>query len=181
MDLPLWIVNNSNLLKNTEFIEKLPKTLDINSYEDLKNILNIIKYFVSSQANATRDIPYPVEVFSFFLDEDKSKSIIFLEKLKNDLSGFEETFYDKLIKFLNEKDKFRYALEEKGVDNLSLFKLLHKKEYIYLTSIENESQTYKKWNKETCAYAAKNGQLECLKYAKENGCPCPLASSRREG
>ena len=27
------------------------------------------------------------------------------------------------------------------------------------------------WNEETCAYADENGQLECLKYAHENGCP----------
>ena len=27
------------------------------------------------------------------------------------------------------------------------------------------------WNEYTCAEAAKNGHLECLKYAHENGCP----------
>ena len=27
------------------------------------------------------------------------------------------------------------------------------------------------WDEETCRLAALNGQLECLKYAHENGCP----------
>jgi ankyrin repeat protein len=28
------------------------------------------------------------------------------------------------------------------------------------------------WNALTCHYAAQNGHIECLKYARENGCPC---------
>ena len=27
------------------------------------------------------------------------------------------------------------------------------------------------WDGETCSEAAENGHLECLKYARENGCP----------
>jgi len=27
------------------------------------------------------------------------------------------------------------------------------------------------WNENTCCSAAENGHLECLKYAHENGCP----------
>jgi hypothetical protein len=176
--IPPWILTNSKLLKdqdldeeficqnlseykitvNSKILTEFPSTENINSYEEFKIVLAIIKYF---------DIPYPITVFSFLLNLDKEDSISLLNELKQDLPPFEHIFYDSLINFLNAEDKYEYALEEKNIDNLGLFILLHKKG--------------RQWNKWVCADAAKHGRLDCLKYAKENGCPwdkwtCAFAS-----
>jgi hypothetical protein len=188
--IPLWILHNSQLLKDEDFIcqnleeynikvggkllTEFPSSEEINSYEQFKIVLALIKYF---------DIPYPITIFSFLLD-NKEESLSLLQKLKQDLPPFEQKFYDSLINFLNSDDKYKYALKEKCLDKLELFMLLHKKGYPFnartcsnavingqLDCLKYARENGCPWNTWTCTYAAKYGHIECLKYARENGCP----------
>ena len=34
------------------------------------------------------------------------------------------------------------------------------------------------WDERVCEYAARNGHLKCLKYAQDNGCPCITGSTK---
>jgi hypothetical protein len=54
------------------------------------------------------------------------------------------------------------AVEKSNLDNL---KYLHKNGYKYVNI-----NGYR-WDKSTCSIAAWNGDIKCLKYAHENGCP----------
>src|SRR3989442_219830 len=40
----------------------------------------------------------------------------------------------------------------------------------YINCLKYARENGCKWDKRTTAYAAKNEQIECLKYARENGC-----------
>ena len=59
--------------------------------------------------------------------------------------------------------------------DFSLFRGIKMAACEHLNAHENECP----WGEKTCTWAAENGQLECLKYAHENGCPGSAEYARK--
>ena len=77
---------------------------------------------------------------------------------------------NKNINLDNFKDFFHEELQLLiKYENLDLMHEISKNGFLNLMKYAHENGC--PWNATTCSFAAQNGHLDCLKYAHENGCP----------
>jgi hypothetical protein len=190
--LPLWIRNNSRLLKSVEKENFIPIGVDIKeddlvrNIEDLKHVMENVKYF-------DMDIPLTVYIYISSLSAKEKNKIdkLFLDFINSDslLYFIEKENLNFIPSFINnKKDDGIYIETAVKKKNFFLVKLLLEENYIVTEkAIENSLQLccldiidlFKEKGyfsyldvdveKKVMSIAVENGNFECVKELEKRG------------
>lgn len=140
------------------------------------------------------DIPENIKIIPDILTNERLEDVInslFFFMYNERLEGMPSNFYDyirkqpvkdfnKFLSFYKEKDRDE---KWKKVMFLKEFNSTHKDNLCnwtakngYLDCLIYAHQNGCPWDKNTCKLASKNGHLECLMYLHQNGCPWDVES-----